>query len=128
MRSQNEALIKKILATPLVDVNARDLIGATALHLASWGGLTTSAALLIDRGRAQLDTHDEDGLTPLHVAARAGHVSILELLVAAGADKDALDKSGGSPLHWAVATAHDSCAMRLIDAGARLDVQGQLAA
>ena len=38
----------------------------------------------------------QDGLTPLHWAAHNNHVSVVELLLAKGADVEALDKVGAS--------------------------------
>ena len=49
--------------------------------------------LLLDAG-ADKEVKDEDGWTPLHVAARKGHTDIVKLLLDAGADKDVKDKDG----------------------------------
>lgn len=40
--------------------------------------------LLIDKG-AQLDARTRDGLTPMHTAARSGHMNIVQILLNAGA-------------------------------------------
>lgn len=43
--------------------------------------------LLIESG-AELDVTNEKGLTPLHVAARNGHINIVRLLCLSGCDVD----------------------------------------
>ena len=45
---------------------------------------------LLKQGRAP-----QDGLTPLFIAAWDGHVALAELLVAKGADKDAMNEVRG---------------------------------
>ncbi|XP_076176438.1 uncharacterized protein LOC143151303 isoform X2 [Ptiloglossa arizonensis] len=42
-----------------------------------------------------------DGLTPVHVAAAWGRVTVLELLLANGGDPHCLDDEGRSPFHYA---------------------------
>lgn len=43
--------------------------------------------MLIENG-VELDTSNEKGLTPLHVAARHGHINIVRLLCLSGCDVD----------------------------------------
>jgi ankyrin repeat protein len=40
---------------------------------------------------------DSDGTTPLHVAARSGDRRLIDVLVAAGANREARDDNGGTP-------------------------------
>eukprot|EP00438_Fugacium_kawagutii_P003230 Skav223466 [mRNA] locus=scaffold2238:96705:97058:+ [translate_table: standard] len=44
---------------------------------------------------------DEEGETPLHHAAKSGHVKPGELLLEAGGEKDAESRGGMTPLHLA---------------------------
>lgn len=44
--------------------------------------------------------------TPLHLAAASGQEQIVRVLLAKGADKDALNSKGRTPLHLAVESAH----------------------
>ena len=53
-----------------------------------------------------MNARNEDGSTPLHVAAEAGHKAVAELLIAKGADVNATDKSGATPLQIATQKGH----------------------
>lgn len=67
-----------------------------------------------------------DGHTPLHVAARDGHTSIVTLLLAAGADVNAVEPVFGAvPLHKAVYNGHADITQLLLGvANIDLDFQG----
>lgn len=60
--------------------------------------------------------------TPLHHAAYAGHVEIIELLLEAGAEVDAPALNGGTPLMRAIQSSRPSCVEVLIKAGADVNV------
>jgi 26S proteasome non-ATPase regulatory subunit 10 len=48
-------------------------------------------------------TKDENGFTPLHLAAANGHRDMVDLLLTTKADVNAKDNSGSTPLHQAAA-------------------------
>lgn len=56
--------------------------------------------------------------TPLHHAAHAGHVELIELLIEAGAPIDTRALSEGTPLMRAIESSRPSCVDILIKAGA----------
>lgn len=56
--------------------------------------------------------------TPLHHAAYAGHVEMIELLLEAGAAVDAPALNGGTPLMRAIQSSRPSCVDVLLKAGA----------
>ncbi|OXV07870.1 hypothetical protein Egran_04368 [Elaphomyces granulatus] len=58
------------------------------------------------------------GETPLHVAAKWGHVRVVKLLVENGADVHAEDQHGRTSLHWAARYGWMSVAQLLIQHGA----------
>jgi ankyrin repeat protein len=67
----------------------------------------------------------QDGKTALHLAAEAGSLECLRILLEAGADVDAFNKKGNTALHAACVEGHVACVAALIEGGADLDVHGQ---
>ena len=66
---------------------------------------------------------DNDGETPLHNAARSGHVSIVSALIAAGADVDVKGNRNFTPLHYAAQYGHVSVVVALLASGAVVDAR-----
>lgn len=65
-----------------------------------------------------MNKQDQFVWTPLHHAAHAGHVEIIELLLEAGAAVDAPALNGGTPLMRAIQSSRPSCVDVLLKAGA----------
>ena len=59
--------------------------------------------------------------TPMVQASRRGHVSVVKVLLKAGADIERGDESNNTPLHWAALFSHDDIVKLLLDAGAKVD-------
>lgn len=68
--------------------------------------------------RADVNKSDQFFWTPLHHAAHAGHVEIVELLLKVGAPIDAQALNRGTPLMRAIESSRSSCVDFLIKAGA----------
>ena len=66
------------------DVNAKDLVGNTALSEASYGGHTEIVAMLLEKG-ADVNAKNNDGDTALILASEEGHTEIVKLLIRKGA-------------------------------------------
>jgi hypothetical protein len=58
------------------------------------------------REGANVNTRDEDGLTPLHNAAANGHLDVVKLLLEKGADPAIRSNGGWTPLDIARALGH----------------------
>ncbi len=77
------------------------------------------------RSAPDVNARNENGVTPLHIAAGYGTPDKIAALVTAGADVEALDMDGWTPLYSAVAVGTPDKIAALVTAGA--DVEARLA-
>lgn len=107
-----------------VDVDAKTHDGYTALHITAMNGNTELAKLLIAAGAA-LETKNEVGDAPLHVAS-SSYLEIVKLFINERANPNAQGREGLTPLHIA-AQAEEvqgySIAKFLLDSGADVNVE-----
>lgn len=75
------------------------------------------ASVLLDNG-ADLTATTKKGFTPLHLAAKYGHLNVARLLLQRDAPADAQGKNGVTPLHVAAHYDHQPVALLLLDKGA----------
>lgn len=133
------ALLEAHAGGTVHDPNARDAFGFTALHAAARANSPKLIAALVAAG-ADIDALDNDGYTPLLVAAgakrRAGknappstyNPEAITALAEAGADLGARNDWGWSAMHFAAAAQSDVSAAftalsALIEAGADLQAR-----
>ncbi|XP_063725447.1 uncharacterized protein LOC134853386 [Symsagittifera roscoffensis] len=75
--------------------------GNTTLHLAASGGFQDIVSLLLDNGANALEENDE-GLTPLHLAAIFGHTNVLEVFKGAQVSLNYCSRESGlTAIHMA---------------------------
>ena len=139
----NEACFELVLAkvsdvdvrtVPGVDGRTREAIpvfNKTALHMACERGLLTMCKALLSRGADRM-ARDSRQWTPLHLAAREGHLSCAVMLVGrpdkvrmTPAEVDAVTENGATALHFAAAKGCDQICCVLLGAGAKLDVKAK---
>ncbi|XP_031826940.1 nuclear factor NF-kappa-B family member relish isoform X2 [Nomia melanderi] len=105
---QNQPEIIKALLTLGADPNRSDEHGCSPLHIAVKNPHTAACvdALLSDK-KTNIETHNDVGWTPLHLAAEAGSYTAVCLLVQAGVNVNSTDMSyGRTALHIAVDGGH----------------------
>jgi uncharacterized protein len=99
--------------------------GFTALGLASFFGHREAVELLLSRGARVNDaSRNRMRVAPLHSALAGSDIAIADLLLAAGADVNAVQADGYTPLHEAAQNGDQAMAERLVAAGA--DAQARL--
>ncbi|KPP56821.1 ankyrin repeat and SAM domain-containing protein 4B-like [Scleropages formosus] len=76
--------------------------------------------LLKEATRKDLNTPDEDGMTPTLWAAFHGHLEALQLICSRGGDPDRSDIWGNTPLHHAATNGHLHILNFLVNFGANL--------
>ncbi len=80
------------------------------------------ALRLLDEG-ASPDTPTEQGVSPLHLAARSGLLEVVIQLVLAGVEIDPVVAPDMTPLHWAIRAESVEVTQFLIESGADINHQ-----
>ncbi|XP_040269297.1 ankyrin repeat domain-containing protein 16 [Bufo bufo] len=97
---------------------AVDKMGAGALHRAAVTGQDKSLQYLVSHlGLNVNETATSMKLSPLHYAAKEGHVHSLSTLLSLGADLKSQDSKGRSALHMACTGQHAGCVEFLMKSG-----------
>ena len=111
----------------VVDVNARDFQGFTALHAAAYCGQSVCTSLLIEKG-ANVNVLDEAGFPPIFRAVEKGHTDCTSALIQCGVSIQTTNTDGQSLLHWASICGHLTVCSLLLANGAHAnerDKQGR---
>jgi ankyrin repeat protein len=99
------------------NINAKDALGRTPLHMAAFYGNTKTTEFLIANG-ADLNARDLVGMTPLHIAVISGGRQEVEVLLEKKAQINAKSDVGQTALHLAAATGQPKLSRFLIEHGA----------
>lgn len=106
-------------------VAADDVQGLRPLHWAALHGHAAAAGFLL-RARAAADgPADRLGQQPLHLAARTGAASVVQLLLSHGAPVDHVDVEGCTPLLWAAYGGHAPATASLLGHHAAVDARDE---
>jgi len=114
---EGKAATVKALIERGARLDYRNRAGDSALMLAVLRDEREVAGLLIDAGA----TVNHEGWAPLHYAAFEGRVELLDRLLAAGADPEALAPNKSSPLMLAARNGHIEVVRRLLALAVNLD-------
>ncbi|KAI8909488.1 ankyrin repeat protein [Gorgonomyces haynaldii] len=104
------------------NINAKDKLGDTPLHIAAKAGNIDKGNIpfcqfLLDSG-AQINSKNSQGLTPLHSAIQTGQIPTAQFLIEKGADIKAKTDGGWTVLHLAAETGNLAACKLLIQLGA----------
>ncbi|KAL4893515.1 ankyrin repeat-containing domain protein [Aspergillus ambiguus] len=121
----NDGVAELLLTSPgmrCADINATDLRGRTALHIAVDHGHYRTVKLLLTHS-ASVNDFSDGGWTPLHCACQKGNEMIVRLLLRSGAHINRQLLNGVAPLHLAVQHGHIEVVACLLE---RLDLKRRL--
>jgi ankyrin repeat protein len=112
----------KGLLEPQVETAARTQTVRKSIHAAVRDGDTTKVAAPLQGKPDLVFSKDDDGETPLHLATAAGHIAIMKLLIAKGADVNSVTgKEGLAALHLATALGHKDAVALLLSSKAKVN-------
>ena len=98
-------------------VKAIDPSGEHILHIAANCPDSKMIALLAEQWPGYINTANEDGITPLHVASMYGQLSAIKSLIENGADPFAVDNEEMTPLDYSCREQHTCCVKYFQDIG-----------
>jgi ankyrin repeat protein len=101
--------------------SARAAMQSGAIEDGSMGAHLANARRLLRAG-ASVNLPDEDGVTPLMLAAQVGDEGLVEMLLERGADVNLADREGATPIFDAVGCNRAGVVSKLLAAGARTDL------
>ncbi len=86
-------------------------------------GCSNDIVHMLIQARSDLNAKDNQGMTPLLLAAQRGNAEHILLLLDNHAEKQTIDNNGSSPLHLAVENDHKDVAQLLIQRGMPVDAK-----
>ena len=120
--SSSDDQVSRLLPGKNTYIDAEDIFGDTALHIAAERGVESLVQLLLSAG-ANIQAQDQIGETALMTAIESGRETIVQRLLEAGADIHAHNHRGLTPLNVAVLRGNDEITELLLKWNAKTEVR-----
>lgn len=101
-----------------IKLQSKDSLRGHLFFTAAAWGCVNIVSLMLERGWAEIEMRNPNGLTALHCAVAAAEMTTVRRLIDAGANTDATDKKGRTALEYAEDNGNKAMARLLLDAGA----------
>jgi ankyrin repeat protein len=121
MQGDNDSV--RSLLKQKVDVNTPQGDGSTALHWAAYRDDLEMVKLLLAAGANAKAATREGAITPLLMACQNGNAALIETLLKAGSDANAVKSNGTTPLMMAAASGHADAVQTLLAHGANVNAK-----
>jgi ankyrin repeat protein len=121
MQGDNDSV--RSLLKQKVDVNTPQGDGSTALHWAAYRDDLEMVKLLLAAGANAKAATREGAITPLLMACQNGNAALIETLLKAGSDANAVKTNGTTPLMMAAASGHADAVQTLLAHGANVNAK-----
>lgn len=100
--------------------SSSDLNGSSAklrgtIHKAAEKGSTETVLAFIKKKRSLVNSRNEHGHVPLHIAALHDAFDVVDILIRNDADVNAQDNFGWTPLHFAASSRNEKLVQLLLD-------------
>jgi len=115
--------IAELLLKHGTDINAQNEFGQSALTVCAWSRNPDAMSKFLIINGVEINPKERTAYTPLHNAARQGHLALVENLVHSGAQVNRLDEDGYTPLNFAIINKNPDIVKYLVDHGAFLNMQ-----
>jgi ankyrin repeat protein len=96
-----DLLLKNGAKNDITDESSLNFRSGSAIHLAALEGRNNVIEVLLKHGVNVNSSYADYGQTPLHFAVRGGHLDTVKILIAKGAEINALDGDGHPPIRYA---------------------------
>eukprot|EP00438_Fugacium_kawagutii_P035170 Skav226720 [mRNA] locus=scaffold3813:44979:45527:- [translate_table: standard] len=105
-----------------IDIDAKDSLGNTALHMAAKNGEAAAGGLLVECS-ADVNVMDALGNTPLILAAIHDKRLVASMLLWGGAERDLQNKKGNTALHEAAISGAQDVVFLIVENGGERSVR-----